>query len=141
MPYKVVKDATPTGAISTYADLINASGEIAGGGFKTGGTDRMGVIWSKTGAATILPSLGSDWNVVSVAGINASEVTAGVEENSTLNLSDAVLWTAGATTPTILNDAGGLGLSQANAIDNVGDTVGSWESSSGQEAVYWNAAG
>ncbi len=146
MPYTVVNDAMPTGATASGAVAINASGEIAGiGALSWGGPDDMGATWSTIGAATILPGFSSDdWPVTAVNGINSSGDVIGYRldtVNSYTVYYDAVLWTPGSSTPTILNDAGGQNQSAAWAINGYGDSSGLSETGFGAEAVYWNAAG
>ncbi len=90
-------------------------------------TTSAAAVWSTTGAGTVLPG-GDGWSGRTVAaGIsNSGEVAA--NDADTL---DALLWTPGATSPTILND------SVISAVNGAGDSAGG----SALGATYWNAAG
>ena len=129
MPYKPVNDALPSQATYSIADLINASGEIAGTGYLPVGNNEnaMGATWSTDGTATRLPGFGTDWSPINVYGINSSGDVVGQADNGG-STADAVLWFAGATTPTILNDAGGMAWDFARAINDAGDSSGSRKS-------------
>ena len=140
MAYTVVNDALPTGESGSFASFINASGEIAGGGINlTSDFANVAITWSTTGAATILPG-DQNSNIYNVTGLNdAGDVIADGSFDGANQ--QALLWTAGARSPTILNDAGGFGTDLVEALNSAGDSIGQSYIGNGYEGVYWNASG
>ncbi len=126
------------GSFGEYVDPINTSGEFIGSAVGNGSQE--GILWSTSGADTVLQSSAS----ASFNAINASGEVVG-EDGSNL----PVIWSAtGAETslpqPTNVNGPYAF----AAGIDAKGDVVGGAESTlsdgnRGMEAVYWasNAQG
>jgi hypothetical protein len=119
--------------------LINAFGTIAGNISFGGSNGGDGATWTTAGAITFLPLAQGG---VGVAGINAAGDIVGAQGqgNGYLN---AVFWSPGAPTATILNDGGsGFGHgADALAVNNLGDVAGLIEDGSVQRPAYWDSSG
>ena len=101
------------------ANAINNSGYIAGELTTTNGTSEP-VIWSPSGAVTVLQNVG-ELGGDQVLGINSAGYAVGEAQIGTGW--DAVLWSPNGTA-TVLQDVGGRGYSQAIGINDAGDVGG-----------------
>jgi probable HAF family extracellular repeat protein len=123
-------------ATSGYANGVNASGVIVGDAFGTpyGMYNTVAVEWNGT-TATLLPSLGRGG---SAQAINDAGVIVGASNIDTTydSTSTAVEWKNGKVIT--LNSLGG-NLSQANAINSLGQVVGFSSNAAGTSyATLWN---
>ncbi len=102
----------------------------------------MGVLWTDTGADTLLMSpSGNGYNETFPNDVNDEGQSVGTFFGSQNPTSGGVLWSStGATT--VLNDPGGQGQSVPLAVNNLGGSVGySVLSNNNHEPVYWSPAG
>jgi len=116
---------------------MNADGEVAGDiGFGDTTADVVATTWDTSGNATLLPN-GQGVNVV---GLNASGDVVGQEDVD--NTANGLLWTPGATAPTILSGDTDRNL-YYNSINDEGDVVGlqALGDKNESEALVWSPTG
>jgi len=114
---------------------INDAGQIVGYGFRNG-TLTQHAFLLENGVVTDLGTLGGP-NAVATA-INESGQIAGLA-GAPDGLSHAVTWTNGVITD--LGGQAGTIFNVANALNDSGESAGSWASASGSIPLFWNAAG